>query len=156
MIFIGIDPGKHGGVAVVDEIGNVIAVDPIPETDSDLFELLFNHKAAADADHDPVFAVLECVRSSPQMGVKSAFTFGCVYGAVKMALTAARIPCDEAVPRRWQPVVGVVYPPKATYTARKNISKARAQQVFPGHRITHATADALLIAEYCRRTRVGA
>jgi hypothetical protein len=30
----------------------------------------------------------------------------------------------------------------------KNVSKAAAQRLFPGMKITHATADALLIAYY--------
>lgn len=33
----------------------------------------------------------------------------------------------------------------------KNISKARAQQLFPTAKITHATADALLLAEWRRK-----
>jgi hypothetical protein len=34
---------------------------------------------------------------------------------------------------------------------KKQRNKAKAEELFPGQRITHATADALLIAEYCRR-----
>jgi hypothetical protein len=37
----------------------------------------------------------------------------------------------------------------------KNVSKARAQELFPALKITHATADALLIAEYGRRLNLG-
>lgn len=38
------------------------------------------------------------------------------------------------------------------HTAAKNLTKARAQQLWPEYpRITHAIADALLIAEFCRR-----
>jgi hypothetical protein len=33
----------------------------------------------------------------------------------------------------------------------KNVTKRKAQELFPSLKITHATADALLIAEYLRR-----
>ena len=36
----------------------------------------------------------------------------------------------------------------------KNVTKRRAQELFPGARVTHAVADALLLAEYCRRLEV--
>jgi hypothetical protein len=34
----------------------------------------------------------------------------------------------------------------------KNVSKSRAQELFPSIKVTHAIADALLIAEHNRRT----
>jgi hypothetical protein len=33
----------------------------------------------------------------------------------------------------------------------KNVSKAKAQQLFPTMKITHAVADALLLAAYAQR-----
>jgi hypothetical protein len=36
----------------------------------------------------------------------------------------------------------------------KNVTKSRAQELFPEVKVTHAIADALLIAEYGRRIRV--
>ena len=101
--------------------------------------------------------------SSPQMGVVSAFKFGISYGALRMALTAAQISFDEATPMKWQGAMmcspprprvrpGLPPPkPAALGTKNKNITKRRAQQIFPQMTITHAIADALLLAEYCRR-----
>lgn len=37
----------------------------------------------------------------------------------------------------------------------KNITKQRAQQLFPSAKVTHKIADALLLAEYCRRVHRG-
>jgi hypothetical protein len=34
----------------------------------------------------------------------------------------------------------------------KNVSKRRAQEIFPMIKVTHSVADALLIAEYNRMT----
>jgi hypothetical protein len=40
--------------------------------------------------------------------------------------------------------------------AKKALHKERAQALFPGVRVTHALADALLLAEYARRLEAGA
>jgi Holliday junction resolvasome RuvABC endonuclease subunit len=76
------------------------------------------------------------------MGVKSAFTFGNGFGHLEMALTAAGIPFERVSPQRWQKALGCLT------KGDKNVSKRRAQELFPSMKITHATADALLIAYY--------
>ena len=82
------------------------------------------------------------------MGCVSAFTFGRGYGALLMALTAARIPFDVVQPAKWQQGLG------CRSGGDKHVTKRRAQQLFPSVTVTHALADALLIAEFCRRTRL--
>jgi hypothetical protein len=66
-----------------------------------------------------------------------------------MALTAADVPFDEVLPVKWQTVMG------CRSGGDKNITKARAQQLFPHVKVTHAIADALLLAEFCRRAQWG-
>ena len=153
MIYLGIDPGVGGGIAALDSRGQIVSLARMPATDEDLFAGLYELARNAEFDDDSIVATLEFVRASPQMGVVSAFTFGRGLGALQMALQANRIPFDLVVPRKWQAALGVVYPRTATYVQKKNLTKARAQQLFPGITITHATADALLIAEYCRRMK---
>ncbi len=140
-IYIGVDPGKGGGIAAVDETGRVITSVKMPETPRDLLELLwgFDEKSYQHA-------VIEKVHSSPQMGVASAFTFGKGYGSLLVALTAARIPFDEVQP------AGKGFGERDS-NAAKNFTKARAQQLFPEVKVTHSLADALLLAEYCRRAQ---
>lgn len=140
MVYIGIDPGLGGGFAIVDGLGGFIAAIRMPPTERDVFETLRNWK-----DYGPTRATLEFVRSSPQMGVASAFKFGQGYGALKMALVAAEIPYNEVVPRKWQTVM------QCRSGGDKNVTKKRAQELFPACKMTHALADALLIAEYGRR-----
>ena len=151
-VFIGIDPGASGGIAAVSEGGGYVMHRTMPETEADLLEVLRGigggHKC---------HAVLERVWSSPQMGVASAFKFGVGVGTLRMALTAAEIPFDEVVPSKWQRVmecqVGTSRATLGSKGGNKNITKRRAQQLFPFlTKITHATADALLLAEYARRT----
>ena len=160
MIYLGIDPGGSGGIAFLDDQGAVVNAVKMPESDRDLYELIWRARLQTaeeftgqlGATTTSARAVIERVHSSPQMGVSSAFTFGKGFGRLLMALTASAIPFDEISPRKWQPVMGVLYPKDATQTERKNISKARAQQLFPHLTVTHAIADALLIAEYARRS----
>lgn len=138
MIFIGIDPGKGGGLAVIEESGLVKDWIKMPETETDLIDWLRGLRGQPRA-------TLERVRSSPQMGVASAFTFGRGYGSLRMGLIACGIPFDEVTPQKWQRAMNCLT------GGDKNVSKARAQELFPTVKITHAIADALLIAEYGRR-----
>lgn len=141
MTFIGIDPGQSGGIAFVDE--HDLGAHKMPDTERDIFELLRDLAAAG-----PAVARIERVSSSPQMGVVSAFTFGSSYGGLRMALIAAGIPFEEVSPVKWQREMGCLT------KGDKNVSKAKAQQLFPLLKVTHSIADALLIAEFCRRTHV--
>jgi hypothetical protein len=69
-----------------------------------------------------------------------------------MALTGNLIPFEEVSPQTWQKQMGIR--PRAKTESKndhKNKLLAAAQRLFPGPRITKATADALLLAEYLRR-----
>ena len=139
-LHIGIDPGLSGGIAFIPSNGTPWA-HKMPETDKDLMDLLRDATSIAQAK-----ALIELVHSSPQMGVKSAFTFGEGYGRLQMALTALGIPYERVRPAMWQKAMGCMT------KGDKNVSKRRAQELFPDIKVTHAIADALLIAEYNRRT----
>jgi hypothetical protein len=141
MIYIGLDPGKGGGIAAVDDCGGVVGVVPMPETDQDILDSMLPYTVTDTR------ACLEFVRSSPQMGVTSAFTFGRGYGGLRMALAALQIPYTEVLPAKWQQALG------CRSKGDKNVTKRRAQELFPHVKVTHAVADALLIAEYCRLSR---
>jgi hypothetical protein len=142
MWFIGVDVGVGGGIAIIDNHGTALRAVKMPETDADLLAV-FLPMPPVDAR-----AVLEKVHSSPQMGVVSAFSFGGSYRACRMALTASGIPFDEVTPFKWQRRM------ECLSAGDKNVTKARAQQLFPAVKVTHAIADALLLAEFCRRTQL--
>jgi crossover junction endodeoxyribonuclease RuvC len=138
--WIGVDPGCNGGIAWITD-GKACA-EKMPDTLQDLWELIRDIKTTGDCT-----AVLESVSSSPQMGVVSSFSFGRGYGNLEMALTAAAIPFERVRPQVWQKAIGCLT------KGNKNITKAKAQELFPGIKVTHAIADALLIAEYNRRIK---
>lgn len=145
MWFMGVDPGLSGGIAILDAGGRCVSTHSMPDTDRDLVDLC---EFIAHAGHS-TRACVERVGAFPGMGCVSAFTFGRGYGALQVALTAARIPFELVTPPKWQTVMG------CRTKGDKNISKARAQALFPAVKVTHAIADCLLIAEFCRRTTAG-
>jgi crossover junction endodeoxyribonuclease RuvC len=139
---IGIDPGKAGGIAAIN--ADETTVEKMPETVGDL------------ADHLRSLAVLgyctayvERVHSSPQMGVVSAFTFGRGLGNIEAVCQCLGISLVWITPSVWQRELGCMS------KGDKNVTKRRAQELFPNLKVTHSTADALLIAEYGMRKEKG-
>lgn len=149
MIFIGVDPGVSGGLAELGKRGaNGIKM---PGTEKDVWEWVQPFMTAPL----PVFAVIERVGGyvgEAQPG-SAAFKFGASYGGLRMALVAAGIPFEEVTPQKWQKEYQLARGKGESKTSWKNRLKAKAQQLFPDLVVTLATADALLIAEYARRTR---
>lgn len=137
MIFMGIDPGKSGGIARIH--GDGVFWCKLDATEGDIIGWLRTY------DLDGCYAVIERVSSSPQMGVTSAFTFGRSYGFLRGCLAALSIPYVEVTPAKWQRAMGCLS------GGDKNVTKQKAQQLYPDVKITHANADALLLATYCRQ-----
>ena len=144
---IGIDPGKSGAIAWIGETGS--CVEKMPETLQDIWDLMnaiTNGFVAYRSSNALMFkAYIEQVHSMPGQGVASSFAFGRQLGNLEMALTAAGIPFERVTPQKWQRAMSCMT------GGNKNVSKAKAQELFPQHKVTHKTADALLIAEYGRR-----
>lgn len=143
MTFLGIDPGAHGGLALISEEG--VAAIPF-EADSYLRIL---KAAAAESE---VFCVLEHVGAMPGQGVSSTFAFGASFGWLQGVLEALGIPYELVRPQKWKKAFGC--------TSDKNTSVAAARRLFPGadllptprSRKPHdGMAEALLMAEYARR-----
>jgi crossover junction endodeoxyribonuclease RuvC len=137
-VFIGIDPGLSGGIAIIEE-GSIRAVN-MPDTERDVWDLIHSLPRLYS------MAMIEKVHSMKGNGVASSFKFGMGYGALRMALVASGIPFEDVTPQKWQKALGCLS------GGDKNVTKQRAQSLFPQLKITHKTADSLLIAEYARRT----
>ena len=145
MIFIGIDPGMSGGIVSLKEKEIFYIGTFKDKTDKDL-EMEFVKSQNWTIPKEPVFCLIENVHSFPGQGVSSTFKFGMNFGVLKGVLIACQIPHEFVSPQKWQKAMNCL-----TH-GDKNISKAMAQRLFPLVKVTHATADALLLAEYCRRT----
>jgi len=146
--YLGIDPGKSGGVALVGEDGLVemFAVTPMIGKDYDVREMA-NILWRQDAGNTLV--VLEKVHSMPGQGVASMFTFGEGYGLWQGMLAAIGLPFEKVSPRRWQKLV-----PKPTGVKGKewkNALMAWAMQRWPDIPKHSGVCDAALMAEAMRR-----
>lgn len=153
--FIGIDPGKSGGISVIRTDGSVWSLTPMPTTERDVFNALSPYGMGLGQPID-VRAIIEKVHAMPKQGVSSTFTFGRGYGFLRGCLIALGIPFDEVTPQRWMKSFGIASRGKTETKAQfKQRLRGLAQQLFPSEKITLATADALLIAEFCRRLHNG-
>lgn len=149
-VFIGIDPGQSGAIAaVVESFPNypyLISSTYLhwmknAGTDSDVSAWLQDLVDSAEQ----TFCYIEKVHSMPKQGVASSFKFGESAGFLRGLVVALKIPFAYVTPQQWQKTMGCMS------KGDKNVTKTAAQRLFPSEKITHANADALLLAEYCRR-----
>lgn len=144
MTYLGLDPGFSGGIAAICDDGKEpepVVVSKWPETEEDHWNIIGHYAGCS--------AVLENVHAMPKQGVSSTFKFGRHFGMLLGMLTAARISYTLVPPRTWQKQLNCLT------GGEKNISKRRAQQLYPGLKLTHATAEALLMAHYCKGMGTG-
>lgn len=138
-IYIGIDPGKDGAMAIID--GENVRI--VHASEGYLHKLL---------DIQGAFAVVERVSAMPGQGVVSMFHFGVEYGHVLGMLDALQIPYQTVPPRTWKKAFSL--------TGDKEKSIETAKRLFPGVNLKRTErckkehdgmAEALLMAEYARR-----
>ncbi len=148
-LFCGVDVGTSGGIAFVSADQSFAEAYPMPATRKDLLEVFSEFGPRIQ------MAVVERVRSSPQMGVVSAFTFGTNYERPLSILTCLGVPFEEVAPTVWQKAFGLTVRGKAlgtSSTQKKHAHRQKSQELFPRLKVTLSTCDALLIAEFARRT----
>ncbi|MDD2657775.1 MAG: hypothetical protein PHD04_03920 [Candidatus Pacebacteria bacterium] len=136
-VVVGIDPGINGGIAFHFQTGNIEAYK-MPETERDISDLL------ESTGEDSPIVFLESVHSMPGQGVSSSFKFGRNYGLLRGIVIALHYPLHDVSPQKWQRALSCLS------KGDKNVTKAKAQQLFPNLKITHSIADAVLISYYGR------
>ena len=143
MIYIGVDPGKNGGIAIIDSDG-VIAF-PFSE------ERLLIELDGIAQEYECI-CYLEHVHAMPKQGVSSTFNFGMNFGFIQGVLKAYEIPYELVTPQKWKK--------EFSCTSDKNTSIEVCKRLFPGVKLKatercrkdhDGIAEALLIAEYGRR-----
>lgn len=162
MICLGIDPGKAGGIAKINLTKGTIEALKMPETLDEIVAVLSsigsNSFTIIEEEHarpsvrrgiNPVTNQEEIYQSR---GAVATWTFAQHYGELLGILSALHMPHELMKPKFWMKSLGLRSREKGeTQTHWKNFLKERAQQMYPGLRVTLATADALLIAEVCHR-----
>ena len=149
MIYIGVDPGKNGGYAVIakSETGQTVKVYP---WDDVFFVCEMNALASMT---DGIVAAVEKVGAMPGQGVTSMFNFGKSAGYIEGVLSALGISYQLVMPKRW----------KAEFTLNgkdKAASIAVCRRLFPDVNLrptqrcrkdSDGMAEAVLIAEFAKR-----
>ena len=137
--YMGVDPGQSGAIAVLCGEGKVVAIIRLDDTEHDVATQV------AMWSRYIKMAYLEQVHAMPRQGVASTFKFGTSYGFCRALLVCHAVPFALVTPAKWQGDM------KCRSKGDKNVTKAAAQRLFPGQKVTHRNADALLIAEHGRR-----
>ena len=142
MTYIGIDPGKSGALAIIDDNGvRIYGFDK----ETYLRELLRVDEANA-------MCCVEKVHSMPREGGKSSFAFGENFGWIQGVLDAFRIPYDLVEPRKWKSEFGL--------NSDKQKSIEVAHRLFPSvalrksdrcRKDNDGMAEALLMAAFAKR-----
>ena len=102
MIYVGIDPGKSGGICVYDTDDNTVDFVKMPSTVHGIIVEL----SVIKRGYTDVKVVLEKVHSMPGQGVASTFTFGQGYGQLQGAIAALGLQCIEVIPNKWMRCIG--------------------------------------------------
>ena len=137
--YMGIDPGYSGAIVVIDEDGGFVGSVRLSATEHDVSSFVIEHAPMISR------ATLERVSAMPRQGVASTFKFGTSYGFCRALLVCHQIRFETVTPSTWQREL------KCLSKGDKNVTKAAAQRLFPDQKVVHATADAMLLAEYARR-----
>ena len=150
MKILGIDPGIHGGLAIVtfsdDAAPELVAATDIP---------IYGTKAKERVDvaalrswiepHHPYHALIERAQAMPNQGASSGFKYGRAVGAIEATVVACGIPLTILEPRVWKQF-------HRLHGDNKELSRQRVLQLFPNahalftHKKDHGRAEAALIA----------
>lgn len=144
MIYIGIDPGKLGAMAILWQTGDV---ELIP------FDKAGYSNAIARANEtDECKCCLEHVSAMPRQGVTSTFSFGENFGWCQGILDAYGVSYELVRPLKWKREFSV--------TSDKNTSIEVCKRLFPDVSLKRTEncrkdddnlAESLLLCEYARR-----
>lgn len=150
IMWIGIDPGKNGGIAVITEDIDSECVAVYPYSNEKLMEIL----DSASKSYGKI--MVEKVGAMPKQGVVSTFNFGMAYGYILGAIEAHKISYQLVTPQAWKREFGC--------TADKKKSIDVCKRLFPrvnllpterSRKESDGLAEALLICEYARRKMKG-
>ena len=167
-VYVGIDPGVDGAIAIIDARGQLVSVTPMPTLDD-------GPKGRRRVNPHGVRTVLrewgtvqmvalETVSVRPGEGAVGAFAFGRGVGAIEGVIAALCNPSVGVTPQAWKKAHGI------PAGSGKDVSRSRAIALWPADAHHFASkadggygpigqvegrAEAALIAEWCRRQHVG-
>ena len=140
MIYLGIDPGKTGALALLDAYTLRVTCHDMPGTTAELHDLISGLPEIRACALEKLFA-------GPVMGRAALCTMFADFGILKGALMWRSIPFQEVQPSKWKAALGL--------SKDKNASREKAMQFFPEDTCQfkrvkdHGRAEAALLAWWC-------
>ena len=113
---LGIDPGRHGAIAVLDVAAHRVTAHDMPDTIAGLHDLIVSLPIIAAA-------YLEKPFYPASIGTANAARIAEAYGALKGALQWRSIPAREVMPKIWKASLGL--------STSKAASRDKASMLFP-------------------------
>ena len=150
MIWIGIDPGAKGAMALIGPfiIGGPDAPEIIPFEQGKYIERL----KALKATGEKCVCCIEAVHSITGQGIASSFRFGVSYGWLLGMLDSIGIPYQPITPQKWKKEFGL--------TSDKAQSVEVCKRLYPGVNLLRTErsrkeddncAEAVLLGTYAMR-----
>lgn len=148
--FIGIDPGGKGAVAILDLKGTPVLLEDIPYTKTEkVMDLLALKEMLSDYISKPHHCVLEKCKYTPAIKGSGAFTFGKTIGYTEAFLLMLGVSHELILPMVWKKSFSLLKQDKsASIEVAKRMFPTVADKLL---KTKDGRAEALLIAEYCRR-----
>jgi crossover junction endodeoxyribonuclease RuvC len=157
MKILGVDPGVHGGLALVITFDRAAPelVDAI-----DIPTVGVGAKQRIDAiairnwiaAYQPQHVMIERAQAMPRQGASSGFKYGRAVGAIEAVIACCKVPLTIVEPSMWKKFHGLHRAPGQTETEVKEASRQRALQLFPAahalfaRKMDHGRAEAALLA----------
>jgi crossover junction endodeoxyribonuclease RuvC len=132
VIYVGIDPGNSGAIAVIDN--GVVDMYPLhTETlRSDAQDAFEDIKQYTDEQKLPVVVCMEKVGSMPRQGVASTFKFGVAYGILQGMCIAYGFGIQyEPTPQQWKKVVFTNTHKGLGREEQKQMAREQARKLYP-------------------------
>lgn len=148
-IYIGIDPGKSGAMAVIitDENNQPFTVKTVAFDETEYCKML------AECVSSRVICCIEKVGAMPGQGVVSMFNFGRNLGYSEGLLQANKISYQLVPPQTWKKEFSLIGKDKqaSIEVCRRLFPHANLLATSRSRKPHDGIAEALLMAEYARR-----
>ena len=143
--YIGIDPGKSGGITMIH--GKDVKTYKCPQRTEDmaiLFSLLIGDTSSYDTK-----VLMERVWARPNNAVRSAFAYGVNSGQWMGIIACHEVPLQTCLPNELIKYYGCSK--DLEYQERKRWLKEKAKSLYPKLNVTLMTSDSILIADYAMK-----
>lgn len=156
-IFIGIDPGKTGGITFLELLSphTSLSIFRMPGTEKeirDIFGDIHGWEGLSLSEGIGVKAIIEAQHAFPDMGAKAQWSFAQHYGFIRGCLVSLGVPFIEVSPQKWMAYFGFKRLKDEDKKKHKLKILQKAQNLYPQSTVNLQTADSLMLCEYLRLT----